>query len=673
MGGGGQTLSIALLALVAATAQPADDAIVVTGERSRRSVRNTASSVEIFTAAEIQAEPGADRLDQLLEMTPNVTLGTTSLGPTIRGQNTTGVLQDLPAFLGGTRQRVTLQVDGRAVSYNEFVFAAAPLWDVAQVEVFRSPQSTTQGRNSIAGAIFIETEDPTYQPEARGRAIVGDIAMHQLSAIVSVPIVNEQLAVRLSGDVRMGRPDSEIDNRMVGADPNNDDYALFRLKMLGEPEAIPGLRAEFSLVHARSKMPQVENVRAPFRERRDPNPGYGVFGTRTNSLSLRADYEIRPALRSKTTFTYGSSRIQRFAPVGLGEAINLVDDWSIEQVLDGQIGAVGFVAGVHHLETRLDQQINLTAVLGNGAFDDRQSSSGLFGELEVRPIDPLKLTGGLRLQRDNQRRVGAIGNGIVNFPLDYDESFDAVLPKVSLAYDVSPQLTAGILVQRAYNPGGTTINFDTGDNEEFGPEYAWSYELFGRASFGRLRVNANLFHTAFRNAQRAQSRAYTAPGGQNAFWAEIENVPRSRSSGAEISATWSVTDRFRMGAGIGLLRTRITRTVAPANPINGKEFQRAPHFTGSASVEWRPVEKLTLSASVRHHSDYFSNDANTPALLINANTVANARAAWTAGKVTVFAYARNVFDNFYMTGLGSTTSGTAVEPRTLGIGVEAAF
>ena len=78
-------MGIALLTLALAAA-PADEPIIVTGERSNRSIRKTASSVEIFTAEEIKANPGADRVDQLLQETPNVTLGTSSLGPTFRGQ-----------------------------------------------------------------------------------------------------------------------------------------------------------------------------------------------------------------------------------------------------------------------------------------------------------------------------------------------------------------------------------------------------------------------------------------------------------------------------------------------------------------------------------------------------------------------------------------------------------
>ena len=133
------------------------EAIVVTGERVRRSVKETDSSVDVFDTRRLENEPGANRLDDLFESSPNVVVGNPGLGPTIRGQDTTGPLVDLAAFLGGTRPRMTLNIDGRAASYNEFVFGTAPLWDVDQVEVFRSPQSTVEGRNSIAGATYIRT------------------------------------------------------------------------------------------------------------------------------------------------------------------------------------------------------------------------------------------------------------------------------------------------------------------------------------------------------------------------------------------------------------------------------------------------------------------------------------------------------------------------------------
>src|SRR5687767_13669001 len=172
--------------------QPAEE-IVVTGERVTRSVRETPSSVAVIGAKEIEQAAGADRIDQILDLIPNVQVSSGGEGPTIRGQDTTGASRDLPAFLGGTRPRTTIIVDGRPVGYQEFIFGAAPLWDVERIEVFRSPQTTTQGQNSIAGAIFVNTKAPSDAPEFRARAIAGSAAARQLSGVVSGPL-NEDIS-----------------------------------------------------------------------------------------------------------------------------------------------------------------------------------------------------------------------------------------------------------------------------------------------------------------------------------------------------------------------------------------------------------------------------------------------------------------------------------------------
>src|SRR5436309_14152587 len=101
-------MGVLLLAAADAAApppKPAEDKpseIVVTGERVKRALRDTPSSVRVVTARELEAMP-VDRLDQLLAGIPNVQFGSGSQGPVIRGQDSTGVLNSLPAFLGGAR------------------------------------------------------------------------------------------------------------------------------------------------------------------------------------------------------------------------------------------------------------------------------------------------------------------------------------------------------------------------------------------------------------------------------------------------------------------------------------------------------------------------------------------------------------------------------------------
>ena len=320
-------LSVCALAFaVASAAQDAqaperaasDEEIIVTGERVPRTLRDTASSVDVSREDRIEAMSGADRIEHVLEQVPNVIVGGGGDGPAIRGQDTTGVLRDLPAFLGGNRPRTTLQVDGRAVSFNEFVFGTAPLWDVERIEVFRTPQTTTQGQNSIAGAIFLHSNDPTYDWEARGRAIAGNYRTRQLSGTVSGPIIDDQLAFRVAGDLRRGVPAAKSAETIRGADPNTEDYGLLRFKLLGQPRFWPGSRIELTYAHSETLMPGAENVRVPFRDRRNAI-GIPVFRTNVDSLTAVVEHPLADGLNAATTLSHGNAYIRRYSFPGVGE------------------------------------------------------------------------------------------------------------------------------------------------------------------------------------------------------------------------------------------------------------------------------------------------------------------------------------------------------------------
>ena len=194
------------------------EAIVVTGERVERSLKDTPSSVAVFDKARFGAIGGAGPAQEVLEALPNVLVASRRDTPTIRGQLSTGVLDGLPAFLGGARPRTVVQVDGRTISFTEFANGSEGLWDVAHVEVFRSSQTTTQGVNSIAGAIFMNTADPTFGFEGRARLIGGELGRRQASAVVSGPLIGDELALRVSGDFNREHSSTRMSGPIDGVD-----------------------------------------------------------------------------------------------------------------------------------------------------------------------------------------------------------------------------------------------------------------------------------------------------------------------------------------------------------------------------------------------------------------------------------------------------------------------
>lgn len=527
--------------------------IIVTGERTQRTLQKTTSSVFVFKAPD-SGPAVPDRADQLLAMVPNVQLGSGGEGPTIRGLDTTGPSRDLPAFLGGARPRTTVVVDGRPLSFNEFVFGVQPLWDVERVEVFRTPQTTNRGQNSIAGAIFVETKEPAAAPAYAARAIVGEQHTRQLSLLATGPLASSQVAYRVAGDYLFSHPSSKINDRVDGAAPDRDEYGLIRAKLHAWPDAIPGTDFGLTFVHSQSQMPQVEGVTLPFRARRDPNPGYGTFHTNVDSATATAHFSPSKSLAWNALISLGNTRVRRFAPPGLGITNIRSRDKLGELVVTFRPSAdISGLLGASLAETRLRQQIDLTAFIGIGRFADLQTSVGLFSEWALQLGAKTTATAGLRYQRDLQRRGGRIVGPAADILLNHNRTFEAVLPKFSLEYEVTRGVSLGALAQKAYNPGGVTIRFDTGKPDEFDAERLWDYELFARAtSFGeKLSAAINLFRYDLRGARRARTTIVFSPSHAPVTFADLSNVPKAVARGLEanLDAKMSKTLRAKLALG----------------------------------------------------------------------------------------------------------------------------
>ena len=558
----------------------------------------------------------------------------------IRGQISAGVLSGLPAFLGGARPRTVVQIDGRTITFNEFQNSAEGLWDVDRVEIFRSPQTTTQGVNSIAGAIFIHTADPTFNWEGRARLIGGELGRRQASAVVSGPLAGDQIAFRIAGDVYRERSSNRMEGPVVGVvDLNDDHYATLRGKLLAQPNAVPGLKLMLTYVHSHSQAPQTETARPPIRKRRDDNYIFGYFKADVDLLTAIGTYRIADGVEWRTTLSRGKEHFQRFAPQGFGQNQIRGRDGSVESVVDWKSGeTLSGVAGVSWQELELHQFIDLSeSPLGTGTFDDRQVSRGLFGEVTWRPASRLSLTWGARYQADGKHRVGLLTGP--DLPLDYDKTNRALLPKAAAAYDLSEGVRIGVLAERAYNPGGVTLDPASKADKvvRFAPENLWDYEAYVRAGLfgGALTINGNLFYNDVRDAQRTLELCVEAPTGCVGL-EEVSNAPGSNSSGAEVELSFRASSALTIEAAGGLLHTRMTKTVISDDPSVNKQFYGSPHFSGAVGVGWRPLRSLLLTAQLRHVSGYSGDDFETGIFRIKSSNTVDVRASWRRARFTLF-------------------------------------
>ncbi|HBP6332534.1 TPA: hypothetical protein L6A37_32150, partial [Pseudomonas aeruginosa] len=168
------------------------EALVVTGEKRERSLKDTASSVSLTSARDIdRKQTGNASVAEVINGSPNVVYTDSVGAPIIRGQDTQGPNNGQNVFWGGTVPRATINLDGHYLNYNEMFFGATSVWDVDSIEVFRGPQTTSQGANAIAGAIIVNTKDPTFSPEAAYQAEIGSYHSRRSSIAVSGPLAQD--------------------------------------------------------------------------------------------------------------------------------------------------------------------------------------------------------------------------------------------------------------------------------------------------------------------------------------------------------------------------------------------------------------------------------------------------------------------------------------------------
>jgi iron complex outermembrane recepter protein len=220
----------------AAPAQGAD-AIVVTGEKSDRTLMETPTSVAITTPKRI-AQENILTIQDVYNRTANVSETYGSSGFTIRGISNRG------ASGGGNADTATVYLDGAPLPQEALFGGPTDLWDIAQVGILRGPQSTIQGLNALAGAVIIDTKDPTMSWTADGRLLWTDRMQRSFAAAVGGPIVPDQLAIRVSAERRADR--GVIENVTRGGYDDRLRSLNLRGKILWTPTALPDLSVKAS-------------------------------------------------------------------------------------------------------------------------------------------------------------------------------------------------------------------------------------------------------------------------------------------------------------------------------------------------------------------------------------------------------------------------------------------
>lgn len=659
------------------------ETIVVVGERVARRLLDAASSVTVFDTAVTEREAGRHINDMLL-FAPNVLVEGISEVPTIRGIQGGGGGGIATGAAAGSLPRLTTVVDGVPQVAALPNAAFADLYDIRQVEVARGPQTTLFGRNALAGAIIVETNDPTFDPEAEIQVtgLFDDVSDgdYVLSGFVSGPLAGDTLAGRLTVQYRDGDDPREV----VGTPPGADDGFLtdfdalrLRGKLLGRFDTGLGALEVNALVdYQTGTTPQTRNIVT------GPDAGGGAFGDRvilfngpnrtfdndavTGALDAVLDLGGGRSLQSLTSYTrvqYDSVDAQVFPSLFETEerffAQDLIFRFGQEEGrrLSGLAGAA--------LEDRSQDAVIAGIPVNSDAATESVTLSA-FADLRFALSSAVELTAGgrvLSIDQDRDQAATSFFPGLPAGAVGFSDEETVFLPSVGVLWTLQADQTLRATFRQGFNAGGAAINFLTLQPYTYASERLSALEAGYRGAFldGRLFLSATAFFNWYDDQQFFLE---TTPGDRNTII--VANVPDSESYGLEVEVRADVTDTVTLSGAVGLLETEIGAGPASNPTFDGNDFGRDPGVTANLAALWSPVDALTLDARVNYVSGYFPTFDNIPGSRVGDYVLMDVGVTYDMGRYAIRAFVRNAGDETALISRVGAFAGVA-PPRTFGV------
>lgn len=672
--------------------------LTVSGEKLTRDYFRTYTSVGVATGEDL-SNRNTQSVGQALNRMGNVRSLPSGSGNNriaIRGLDSEGVTQP-----SRSAPIISVTVDGALQGVEANRRGSRSAWDVEQVEVLRGPQSTIQGRNALGGAVIVKTKDPTWDPEV---IVEGQLATPELKSAavaLSAPIVPDQVAFRVAGQVFRDTKDISYADPSIAA-LREDELEEIRAKLLVTPHALPDLTALFTVSRTHDK-PGWGLVSGPdFFARRfdDVTKASAEFrDTYVNRYVADLNYALSPdwgfnSVSAITTTDVGISSAPG-SSLGRSETRNELDlSQDLRFTYDSPDSPVSGIFGLFagRFTNTVDSFITtdffapfIPIVTVQDLDAETQTTSiAAYADLRYRFGERWTLMGGGRLLRDEVtsnyagEALDVDASILAGFPvfgsLDENTSIASVafLPKLGLAYDLTDDQTISATVSRGYRAGFAETVAGSATINQVDPEYMWSYELGYRSRWmdERLQVFANAFYYDYEN-QQIQTDIVGFPG-----QTKTENAGESHAYGAELEVRYQTLEGLELFSSLGLLKTEFDTALTSAGNLAGNEFPEAPTFTATLGGLWRHDSGFFAGADVSYTDGFYSAGdlANTAARRLDGFAIVNAQVGYEFEHGSVTAYARNLFDNQYLTSISSDLSQATIgDGLSLGVRAKAQF
>jgi len=681
---GGQQYSLKKVAKVSSSAAPTTSAhesvdtlpeVTVQGEKITRKLSETYSSVAVATAQDIRTH-GDQSLSDIMARTPGVYTQSRNETWGIRGVPVTGFDDQGPLSLNNA---VSVFVDGALQTSSMVTMSPLSSWDMKQVEVYRGAQSTVQGRNALAGAVIMQTNDPEFKNALTLQGNLGNYYQQGGALAANAVLVPEVLAGRFALNVQ--NEDGYIRNSFLGnnADPRRSINARGKLLLLAGEKTEALLTLAHTDYHAGSNgVTQLNNQPQYYRLNQNTDAFDAV---QQNEATLKLTYQLSQpwlltSITSGTNASYQSllDFDQRSNASQEADRHHQTRLFSQEFRATYQGDTIKAHAGVYYGYSRVKFNDGLRIVgvgdvlQANGSSQIRNQA--IFGEINWDLDQHWQAIAGLRYDHEkNQAKVDYPLDLLAFSPVtqaDEQKSFGALLPKAGVNYIWSPTQRTGFVVQRGYRGGGVNMRVPS-DHRPYDAEFTTTYEFSYRGSWPEygLKTFANLYYTDWKNQQ---VRQYDAP--TDSLY--VSNAARSRMRGLEVSTEYAINSEWQMIAGAAYNHTEYLDFInSDGLNMRGKQFTMAPRTKVNLGVNYHLGNQWLFNVDTVYQDSSPSVYLLTETRRNDSVVLVNANASYRLNpRTTLNAFVRNLFDREYIT---NNSTGNVLDvgaPRLFGVALK---
>ena len=687
--------------------------VIVTAQKRSESSQDVPISIQAFSADGME-KLGATELFDLAKSAPSLSIGGIPGSQAASGLR--GIVDNSRNIAVDSRMGVYIDgvYQGRSSSANQ------PLLGLESVEILRGPQGTLFGKNTVSGAINLNTKKASEEFTGELKAGFGNEGYWTGSGYVSGPLGDTVFAsIAYSKQERDGLFDNVVLDKEVGDWEQEGARGQLRFLPTDALEVI--VAGDWGKSYSEVPIFTLES-RPAYETGKDDEFDKVEFwgGALTLNYTTESDYTLTSisAYRDSEYSIFGD---EDFTPVV--DAFQTVFDEDSDQfsqefrIVSPQHDSYDWVAGIYYFESTISTERFLVidapvlpspALGGTVAIPSEVdvTSYAAYIHGNYRLSDNWELTAGLRFTDEEKdldfnqvsspydpvggaaflEALGlppavaaftasqAPGAFLRAFNLGYEDDVGDSnwSPTVGINYTPSDDVMYYAKYSRGYQSGGFNADFNPLlDAVKFDTEQVDAFEVGVKSTLadGKLRLNADVFVQEFTDYQLFQR--LDVPGTTVTV---VSNAGQVTSQGVELETVWLPTDSLQLTLNATYLDATydkfdnplsLTQPDQPKN-FDGNDLSYAPEWKLYAGVQYAlPVGdagELTFNLDYTYQDDSYTSASNDDTVLIPSYDLWNGRVSYTPAsyKWELSAWIRNIGDDEYIVG-HSLTSLTSEE------------